>query len=385
MTKYGTSHCSRAANPLCFTLPVSQRKTKMNRSQMIFNKPPSKQIRSVQKPGTVLAFYVSFGLFCCVWSTQADPETLDSIASFKTYLASPPCITRMVYKNHLGCNAGMQETYVLACCSTNFYLRSFTGADKLDVPISPSNRMHTALFAGQYGDLSWQINGFGVWKAISPDRTNPDPYRAFSGAMRNIMYGVINCGAQQILPGTFIWKGNEFTAQANPALRAVNGSETIGGRIATANGRVTRMEIVRASGNQSQTTATFSYDYYPSADVPSWFPTVITVSVQGKCLFKFSVEKLAFGNPDDQVDTFTPDKYILGDVALVTLVSNNQVIISPNNVDPRVVAITQAAMPSPISGKSNWRHRASLVTVIIVSLVPMIWFAVPRIWKSRRI
>ena len=290
----------------------------------------------------------------------------NDVDAFKDYLAHPPCVSRLVYSEAQHCEEKRRAQLVLSWCGNGYFVRQVGPFENIDLPISQSNRMRGAFFAGSSGDLRWQISGFGVGESISPNPEAPDQYTAFSDSMKVIAGGVVNLGSQMIVPGTFVWDGDAFEATPSPHLQRTPPIDKVKGKIHTENGRVVRMDL-------ANTLTSYHYEYEASSNRPSWFPSKVTTLIDGACVKSWRFESVALGRVEDMAEQFVPEYHIAQGVELVTVISNNQVILAPKGTDPKVITLIRQQFPDQKpAGETLRQNQIARIVVGLVLAIPLV-------------
>lgn len=309
---------------------------------------------------------------------QVSPAEPSRVEAFKLFLSSSACVSRIIFTDERDCDSKKLRTNLMAYCDGNYYLREIVALDNPEFPISRSNRMHSALFAGRRNGVRWQINGFGVGEAIAPNPDLPDPYSAFSEALGVIAGGIINLGPQEVRPGSFVWDGDQFRAEENLSTRGTAVGRVFTGRILVDKGFVTQLTI----GPVKQ----FLYEYEASTNRPDWFPFKITLRMQGKCTKRWVFHQAVLGNPYEVAEVFAPEFHIAPEVRLVTLVSNGQTIIQPNKRSPEVVALVKTTVPDSAKKRAPLTMvRTVLAVMFFASLLSLGFLFRARWCKDSRV
>jgi len=292
----------------------------------------------------------SKGLFCrlsilavigLAWfiSRAANERGTNDVDSFRLYLTKPPCFSRLIYTDQTVCddNAFQNRKFIVAYGGSGFYIRHFTAQDNLNAPISVTNKMHGSMLVGRENNLRWQINGFGVGKSISQETNQPDAYAAFADSMRTIIDGLVNFGPQDIVPGSFVWHGNDFEATPSALLQQMRpDAMLLTGAIIVKNGQVIQMDL----NLHGHLWSRFNYQYEHSTGRPSWFPAKIIRAGSDKCNY-IQVQNVTFGDEDEVMTEFSPEAHILPEVEVVTLVSNNLKISQVNGTNSKVLSLVK--------------------------------------------
>ncbi len=263
-----------------------------------------------------------------------------AIAAFKNYFSHPHRIARIEYTE-----LPSGRRFIGAADGVNFYHREIDSGTKPDSLISARNKMRSGFFVGRSGDMRWQIAGFNVIKAVNAN-AKIDACTAFADTSCIILNGILNLGPQTVEPGSFRWDGDNFEARFSRAygenMRGVsmvqsnsNGKvttnysgfpETFAGRIFIKDGLVQEIAFDRAGR--------FKYEYAPSAKVPKGIPSKIICGDKA-----YTIQKLVFAG-ESGVDpaTFDPERYVVPELRMITVVSNGQTIIKtpPNKLVDKI-------------------------------------------------
>lgn len=269
--------------------------------------------------GVGVAALLAGGAATVVLSGNSVETRTNTVAAFKQYLSTQPSISRISFVELRVANKkAIQRSYVAAYSQDGFYMRELKPDDNYLLPISSSNRMHSALFVGRYHDTSWQINGFGVGKSISPNSRTPDPYAMFSQNAQSILEATINLGSQHVQPGSYQWSGDEFAARPSAIMhQMLPGLASIRGKVIVREGRVVEM--------QNYESGTWLYEYEDSTNRPAWFPAKIKhVGGPNYAIDEiWEVLAVELSSSEDIAKNLLPEAHILPEVALVTLYSNS--------------------------------------------------------------
>jgi hypothetical protein len=271
--------------------------------------------------------------------SATDELSQENIIHFKNYLSTPICIERLIYAEQDGCSANVKENVyqrnALAFYDGEFFIRNIRDGEKLDLIIDRTNKMMGSFFIGKSKDfsgMSWQINGFTILKSISPKTNDPkslDPITVTSKQFQRIVNGIVNLGSQNVVPGSFVWQGNEFEA-ARFGVSAEFPNPTKRGRIICSAGKVTDMYL---TGGEH-----FIYEYEQNSNRPDWFPTKLTVLKNEKCTKVFVFDRVKLGQKENMASKFNPDTYLPTQLQALTVISNGQVVsesIEGKPISPR--------------------------------------------------
>ena len=252
----------------------------------------------------------------------------DAVETFKNYLATPPCISRIVY-SEVSCKNTVSRTLAAGRCGSSFYVRELMGSENLNLPISITNRNQSPLYVGRLGDTRWQIAGYNTTISVDPNLSKPDSYTGMSDSMQTMVGGIFSLGSQHVQPGTFVWSGNKFKAKASP-LAEQFGYKELDGEIVVAGGVVTSM-IINGSG-------TWKYTYATSANLPVGLPSEIESIYGGgndTCISKVIIREMIPAKLSDELNVFDPRSHIDNSVTILKVLSNSIVVIQP--VENRLV------------------------------------------------
>ena len=274
--------------------------------------------------GVGVAALLAGGAATVALSGNSVDKTTDPVAAFKQYLSTQPSISRISFVEIPVANKkALQRTYVAAYSTDGYYMRELKPEDNYLLSISPSNRMHGALFVGRCRDTSWQINGFHVGKSISPATRSPDAYAVFSQNAQAILEATINLGSQHVKPGSFQWNGDEFAARPSVLMHQMQPDlVSIRGKIIIRDGRVVEM--------QNYESGTWLYEYEYSKNRPAWFPAKIKhVGGPNYTIDEiWAVQAVEFSSPKDIAANLLPEAHIMPEVAELTLYSNSAPVAS---------------------------------------------------------
>jgi hypothetical protein len=311
-------------------------------------------------PGLVTLGTLLVGIFAGYAQTGGKE---DDVAALKKYLSQPPCISRLVY-SEIPVDAKQKgRTYVAAFSEEGFYMREIKPGENYDVPISSSNRMRSSLLVGRYHDTSWQINGFNVAATIDPNPKQSDRYTVFAENQKTLLQEVVTLGSQEIKPGSAVWNGDKFQAVPSSFMRQMfPDKKLLNGEAKVADGRIVEMQI--------ESSGMWDYEYEDSPKRPRWFPARIWPFGPGHVRRQgFFIQEIVLSENNDLTNKFLPTAHIAQDVALLTVVSNNQAVHSFDSEDPGVIAIVRKEM-SPIAKNHNrktiaWIGFATIIVIII--------------------
>jgi len=257
----------------------------------------------------------------------------DNVTLLKHYLSERPCISRLLYSEIPVGASTLARTYVAGYCGDGYYMRELRAGDS-EAKLSATNRMHSALFAGRQQDESWEINGVGVTVSIHPDQRNPDGCAVFCENQKNILQGVVALGSEHVKPGTFVWNGDTFQAVPSEFMRQMMPEKNhLEGEIKVNLGRIVEMRI-KGSG-------LWEFEYEDSPKRPNWFPArVFALTPKRERREGWFIREIEFGNEANAAGEFLPEAHISSEVALLTVISNNQIVASPVH-DPHAVQVVR--------------------------------------------
>ena len=243
----------------------------------------------------------------------------DAVEAFKKHLSSPPCFSKILY-SEASCNDTVSQSFHAAYCGNSFFLRSLTGKENIDLPVSNTNRNRSTLYVGRLGDTRWQIADYQTTISILPDILKPDPYTDMSDSLQMSVGGIISLSSQHILPGTFVWSGNKFICKGT-RFAAQFGYSEFHGEIVVEGGFVTKMTIPGAG--------MWGYKYSQSPNIPFGLPSeIISLGPHDVCLSKVLVQAMIVGNPSDELSIFDPKGLVDSSLAVPRVLSNSVEIVS---------------------------------------------------------
>lgn len=243
-----------------------------------------------------------------------------AVAAFKSHFASTPCFSRIVY-SEVSCGNTPVRTLHAGYCGDSFFVRQLTGSEDIDHPISSSNQNRSPLYVGRLGDTRWQIAGYQMSLSLLPNLKEPDNYTRMSDGMQIMVGGVVCFGSQHVQPGSFVWSGNRFKAQAS-ALAKGFGFQEFEGQIIVSNGLVTKM-VIEGSG-------AWAYSYDENTNVPFGLPTeFVKCGENDSCLEKCIIREMIRGNPSQQMSNFDPKSHIAQEITIRNVFSNSVQIVKP--------------------------------------------------------
>lgn len=346
-------------------------------------------MRLLSSKNVLLKTILLLVLIVIVSHRSAIAEEANEIISFKQFLSSQPCISRMIYTQQAGCNPNSQldRIFALAYCGDGFYIRHVKAED-IDKPISPQNKMRGSLFAGKSGDVRWQISGFSIKKSFNPNLDRPDTYAAFSDIMLFSVDGIINFGSQEILPGSFVWHGDDFEAMPNAfGWQMHPNAQKYIGKLLIISNKVVQMEINLVTKDNTSFLDRYTYEYNSDfTNRPAWFPSKLVQKSGSRCRI-VTFDKVVFGNPTDidMVDQFLPETHVASEVRLLTIISNSQIVASPNMRDAGVVNIVRQGIDNHKLVESRGRLSVYVkIFLIIILVIPIVGFIGWKIYKYRQ-
>ena len=302
----------------------------------------------------------------------------DAVEAFKTYLAHPPCISKIIY-SEASCNDTVSRTLVGGWCGDSFFVRQLTGSENPDLPVSLTNRNQSVLYLGRLGDTRWQIAGYQLALSIQPNLSKPDSYAGMSDSMITMLEGVITLGSQHVQPGTFVWSGDKFTVKASSWARQF-GAKEFQGEIIVTGGLVARM-IITGSG-------TWDYKYSAATNLPLGIPAEIFCGGSDHCRSKIMIKEMVPAMPSDEMKIFDPKERIDKSVAILKVLSNSIVIVNPVRMGPLATQLAKEELP-PTGNVNSVRPVQSSKTavrlaILSIILLSSIGFAILAIRSRRR-
>lgn len=297
-----------------------------------------------------------------------------AITKFKEHLSTPPCYSKILY-SEASCNNTLIRSFHAACCRDSFFLRQLTGFENIDLPVSFTNRNKSPLYVGRLGDTRWQIAGYDLSLAVQAVPDKADPITGMSDAMKVMFGGMLCLGSQHVQPGTFVWNGNKFTAQATEFAKNF-GYKQFEGEIIVESGLVSKM-IVKGSGMWKYTYSN------QSTNIPFGLPAeIIELGSDEKCQAKIVVQEMAPGDPLNEPMLFDPKNRIDPTIAIVHIYSNNVQTVETNE-NPLVTQINMEEVAPFAHRLEVRRHKIRIYTVIVIVGIT-ISFLLWMVWKRQR-
>jgi hypothetical protein len=290
-------------------------------------------------------------------------------ADLKTYLSQPPCIEKLIYTDYS--SSVPRSKYVVAVHGDDFYIRQVAEKGEVAGRLSSQNRLPLGwLFVGRCGLMRWTIQGFEITTVMGEaiDAPQPDPLAVQVDMLRGSMARVANFGPARILPGTFVWSGNQFRATADALMVRTGPSEfaSVRGVVREENGRILELSCAPFGG-------TYRYEYETTPRLPTGFPARV-YGLDPKTrkwikLFEYHAIVLAAPETIDR-EVFKPEHHIDPDYAAVTSRSNNVVITQPAPHDPKVVqgALDQLGQLTPHKDRFSRSQVARGLLLLALSL-----------------
>ncbi len=285
-----------------------------------------------------------------------------AVAAFKEYLARPPCIVRMIY-SEMSCSNTLSRSLHAGYCGDSFFVRHLVGAENIDLPISTNNQNRSPLYVGRLGDTRWQIAGYQMNLSLQPNLKNQDSYTRMSDGMQVMVGGIVCLGSQHVQPGSFVWSGNKFKAQAS-VLAKQFGFDEFEGEIAVESGVVKKM-TVNGSG-------AWLYSYNSGSNLPFGVPSeLVKLGANELCVDKVQIREMVIGDISQQMSVFDPKTHIVPEVTIENVYSNSLQIIKPveNAIVMEMLLKENEALRKNARRGSLAKRIVTLGAVLVVSLV----------------
>lgn len=300
--------------------------------------------------------------------------TEDNVEAFKRFLSTPGCFSKIIF-SEATCNDVVSRTYHAGWCDGSFFLRQLSGFENINLPISTTNRNRSPLYVGSLVDTRWQIAGYKLSMSIQPNVLNPDGYAAMSDSMQIFTGAILSFGSQHVQPGTFVWSGNKFRAEASQ-LGKRYGYSTFFGEIAETNGFVSTMTI--------EGSGTWSYRYGNDTKLPVGVPSeIITPGTNNGCVKKFIIRELVTRKPDEVYDVFDPTRQIEPAVTVRSTWSNSLEIVKAVE-NPLVTAMVVEEVGRPRgAGTRRVATRVVIVGLLAAMSLAFLTFARRKLPKDQ--
>ena len=264
--------------------------------------------RSLMRMNTIV--FLSAFVYCSqpqshVLALPADTgEETKAVKAFKEFLSRPPCVKELRFTRFQR-NPLPPYSYVAAICGGDFFLMPCAPGQGTLLPISFTNSAPRGFFVGLHGDKRWMIGGLSITEASFPTNAT-DPLAA------NVMVGadsikvVLAMGCWIYEPGTAVWNGNRFRANATALIRNSSlNAVSVDGEILVRNGVVAELAILAP---QSQH---FLFEYWETNSLPSGIPNkIIWGESDTKFSHKYVIEKIELVDQIQDPAYFEPYRHV---------------------------------------------------------------------------
>jgi hypothetical protein len=155
-------------------------------------------------------------------SFTAFAQESNAVIRFKEILSSAPNVSEIEFASVLADHPTSVAYFTAASNGTNFFIRRHLSNENVHTPLSPTNKMGFPYFLGKDDKDNWEISGLKIFK--SPLTMDAPPLTEHG---EYVLDSALTFGLAGILPGSFVWKGNQFTAKRSNTKHLVTIEKTV--------------------------------------------------------------------------------------------------------------------------------------------------------------
>lgn len=176
------------------------------------------------------------------------------------------------------------------------------------------------------------------------DPQHPDPYLAMAENSRLMLDGILNFGSQSIVPGSVVWKGDEFEARLSQGIthhldkivvtqngHSITNDNPVSlarlyGKVKIENNFVKELKVGHRMEDGTPIGAVpYTYTYDVHSNLPKGIPSKIYFGRE-----TYVIEKVVLADQNSfDPEAFNPTNFVVPELTMLTVVSNGQTVVKP--------------------------------------------------------